>query len=205
MRRRSPTLGRTWSSRRRCRRCSRSSSTKRPARHTYLIYRQEVDARGKDGGDSDLHLVAEAASGRRRQTSTEEAPSSFQDVPGDSWDAASGSIAGARAAAQDFQDELSSAQLAQELTQTSLRPNSYKKFLASTTRRQHKIGYRLRHWTWQTTWQTTWQQMLAKDLAEDVVAVRPEVAHAGRLFWRLPWRWSARRKRPLHAAVGKHD
>ena len=81
----------------------------------YPIYRQEVDTRGKDGGDSDWQLVAEAASGRRRQTSIEEAPSSFQDVPGDSWDAASGGIAGARAAAQDFQDELSSAQLAHEL------------------------------------------------------------------------------------------
>ena len=77
--------------------------------------RRNIDTRGKDGGGSDWQLVAEAASGRRRQTSIEEAPSSFQDVPSDSWDAASGGIAGVRAAAQDFQDELSSAQLAQEL------------------------------------------------------------------------------------------
>ena len=74
---------------------------------------------------------------------------------------------------------------------------------------KRQIGYRLRHrtWqkTWQRTWQTTWLQMLAKDVAEDVVAVRPEVAHAGRLFCRLPWHGGARRKRPLHAAVCKYD
>ena len=86
------------------------------------------------------------------------------------------------------------------LTRTHLRPTSYKKFWASAIRRVRTM-YCLQHTTPPFR---ILKQMQAKDVAEDVVVVGPEVVHAGRLFWRLPWHGSGRRKRPLRAALCKH-